>query len=269
MKRTLVSLLICLMLSFGVSMVATAQEAPVLNRIIESGELRVGMSGTQPPFAMKTKTGELIGYEVDLATMLAAAIGVELKIVEIEFSELLPALKEGDVDVVMSGMTMTSERNLQAAFIGPYILSGKSILTTAATLNAMGGNVDFNKANLTLATLGNSTSQDFVETMMPLANLMIVRDYDEAVQAVLDGKANAMVADFPICALSQMRNPNAGLATLSEPMTLEPIGMALPPGDSLLLNMVENFLVRLTGMGVLESQEAKWFDDGSWLSQLP
>jgi polar amino acid transport system substrate-binding protein len=196
-------------------------------------------------------------------------MGVELKIVEIEFSQLLPALKIGDVDIVMSGMTMTAERNLEAAFIGPYIISGKSMLTTAATLNAMGENVDFNKSNLTLATLGNSTSQKFVEAVMPMATLMIVRDYDEAVQAVLDGKANAMVADFPICALSQMRNPNSGLATLAEPLTLEPIGMALPPGDSLLLNMVENFLSTLTGMGVLETLETRWFDDGSWLSQLP
>lgn len=269
MKRTLVSLVVCMILALGIPMSAAAQESPVLDRIIESGELRVGMSGTQPPFAMKAKTGDLIGYEVELAEMLAIAMGVELVIVEIEFSELLPALKDGDVDVVMSGMTITTERNLQAAFIGPYIVSGKSMLTTAATLNGMGGNVDFNKSNLTLATLGNSTSQDFVEAMMPLAKLMIVRDYDEAVQAVLDGTANAMVADFPICALSQMRNPNMGLATLSEPLTMEPIGMALPPGDSLLLNVVENLLVRLTGMGVLASLETKWFDDGSWLSQLP
>jgi polar amino acid transport system substrate-binding protein len=78
-----------------------------------------------------------------------------------------------------------------------------------------------------------------------------------------------MVADFPICALSQMRHPDAGLATLTQPLTIEPIGMALPAGDSLLLNMVTNYLSALEAVGVLEALEKKWFEDGSWLIQIP
>jgi len=73
----------------------------------------------------------------------------------------------------------------------------------------------------------------------------------------------------PICALTQMRFPEAGLATLSEPLTIEPIGIALAPGDSLLLNMVTNSFSALEDIGLLDALDKKWFKDGGWLIQLP
>ena len=94
----------------------------VLSAILKKGEIRIGMTGTQPPFTMKSKSGELIGYEVDLAKALAKNMGVKLKLVEMPFSDLLGALKTGKVDAVKSGMTMTPERNLEVLFAGPYIL---------------------------------------------------------------------------------------------------------------------------------------------------
>jgi polar amino acid transport system substrate-binding protein len=81
--------------------------------------------------------------------------------------------------------------------------------------------------------------------------------------------ADALVADFPICALSLRRYPNAGPATLREPLTIELIGIALAPGDSLLVNMVTNSFSALDGIGLLDALEKKWFKDGGWLIQLP
>ena len=52
-------------------------------------------------------------------------------------------------------------------------------------------------------------------------------------------------------------------------MTIEPIGIALAPGDSLLVNMVTNYLGALEGIGLLDALEKKWFEDGGWLIQLP
>ena len=52
-------------------------------------------------------------------------------------------------------------------------------------------------------------------------------------------------------------------------MTIEPIGIALAPGDSLLVNMVTNYLSALDGIGLLDALEKKWFQNGSWLIQLP
>ena len=74
---------------------------------------------------------------------------------------------------------------------------------------------------------------------------------------------------LPICALSVLRFPEDGFATLTQPLTIEPMGVAMPPNDPLFLNMMENYLGALEGIGILELLEEKWFQDGSWLIQMP
>jgi len=270
MKRVFFCLAIALVaLLGGPADIHAADNAPVLSRIVSSGTFRVGMSGTQPPFTVVSKSGDLIGYEVDLAKILAEAMGVKVEFVQKPFGQLLPALEKGEIDAIMSGMTMTPKRNLKAAFVGPYIVSGKSILTKSSTLAALKDAEDIDKSSIKIAALKGSTSETFVKEVLENTTYIPVDDYDAGVQMVIDGKADALVADYPICALSQMRFPDAGLATLSEPMTIEPIGVALPPGDSLLINMVTNYLGALEGLGLLDALEKKWFEDGGWLIQLP
>ena len=78
-----------------------------LDRIVERGEIRIGMTGNQPPLSMKSKSGTLIGFEVDLANLLGQAMEVEPKLVTKPFPELIPALLAGEIDVIISGMTIT------------------------------------------------------------------------------------------------------------------------------------------------------------------
>ena len=91
-----------------------------LPAILERGELRVGISGDLPPLNMKNKAGDIIGLEVDIVSALAHAMGLEVVLVETPFPKLIDTLLAGDVDVVISGMTMTPERNAYMAFVGPY-----------------------------------------------------------------------------------------------------------------------------------------------------
>lgn len=269
MKRITILSVIILALVIGTPLAAIAGDAPVATRIIESGKLKVGMTGSQPPYTFVSKSGEVIGYEVDIANLLADAMKVDLVIVQKPFADLLPALKKGEVDVVMSGMTMTPRRNLQAAFVGPYQVSGKSILTKSKTIAAIAEAEELDQSKTRIVALKDSTSQDFVKEVWPDAQFTAVDDYDAGVAMVIEGKADAMIADYPICALSILRNPDADLVTLDRPLTLEPIGIAIPPGDTVFLNMVENSLGALELIGVLEILEEQWFERGDWLVALP
>ena len=273
MLRPILGLLASLALVLGAGNVSwaagDAAASPVLSRIVKSGELRVGMSGNQPPLNAKSRSGEIIGLEVDLAMLLADSMGVNARLVTKPFSELLGALKGGEVDLVMSGMTITPERNLEAAFVGPYFVSGKSILTKSAKLAAIGEASSIDDSSVSLAALEASTSQRFVERVVPKAKLVTVENYDEGVKLVLGDKVDALVADYPICVLSVLRHPDHGLATLVTPLTIEPIGIALPANDALLVNLVQNYLNALQGTGALEALRARWFEDASWLDQLP
>lgn len=243
--------------------------SPVIDRILQRGELVVGTAGSMPPLNMTTKEGEIIGLEPDLSKYLSDAMGVELRLVPMPFSELLPALDAGKVDMVLSQMTILARRNLKVAFVGPYFISGKSFLTKKRTLMSVKDPSEVNSPTTTLVALKGSTGQMFVEELIPKAKLVTTKDYDEAVNMVVQGKVHALVADYPICVLSVFRYPDKELFALLPPLTYEPIGIAMPANDPLLVNLVENLLNTLEGGGGLENLRERWFENGSWLKELP
>ncbi len=246
----------------------TAQ-APVLDRVIKSGTLRVGMSANQPPLNVKSKTGQMIGLEVDLARGLAYALGFELEIVQKPFGQLLGALKQGKVDMVMSGVDITAERSRDFLFVGPYMLSGKSLVTTSKALAGAETVEDINTRDVIFVALKNSTSEAFVKKHMPKAKIIRVDDYETGVQMVMDRKASAMVADVEACALAVLRNPDAGLITLEEPLSVEPTGIAVSARDVRFYNLIDNYIDAIEATGILSALRQKWFEDPSWLEELP
>jgi polar amino acid transport system substrate-binding protein len=246
-----------------------ASASPVIDQIVQRGELIVGTAGNMPPLNMTTKEGEIIGMEADLARYMADAMGVMLRFEPMPFAELLPALEAGKVDMVMSGMTIIPERNLKVAFVGPYFISGKAFLTKAKTISSVKHASDINSPDFTLVALQGSTSQLFVEEAMPRAYFVAIKDYDEGVDLVIQGKADALVADYPICLVSLLRHPEEDLVSVITPLTYEPIGIAIPANDPLLINWLENILTMLKGSGKLEDLEDHWFEEPSWLNKLP
>ena len=248
---------------------ASASASPVIDRILQRGELVVGMAGNMPPLNMTTKEGELIGYEVDLAKNMASAMGVRAKMEVMPFAKLLPALQSGKIDLILSNMTITPERNLKVAFVGPYFTSGKAFLTKIKTIAMAGEAADIDAKNTKLVALKGSTSQAFVEKAIPDATLVTANDYDEAVKMVLEDKVHAMVADYPICVVSVFRYPDRGLFSVVTTLTFEPIGVGVPAGDPLLVNWVENFMGIAEKVGLFEALKEKWLLKADWLNRLP
>ncbi len=240
-----------------------------LAQILDRGELRVAVSADLPPLNMKNKAGEFIGLEIDIVSALAHAMGLEVSFVETPFPQLLQTLLDGKVDMVISGMTMTPQRNAHVAFVGPYFISGTSVLTRDEEIASTQEPTDLNVAGRKFAALAGSTSASFVEEVLPETELVETENYEDAVQMVIQGKVDGLVADFQICVLSTWRYPEARLMAIRTPFTVEPLGIALPPDAPLLMNLVENYLRTLKDTGLLAQLKAKWLSDGAWLSELP
>jgi len=248
---------------------APAPASTALSRIQSKGELVVGTAASMPPLNMTTKAGQIVGFEPDLAKAMAEAMNVKLRLVPIPFADLLPALQSGQVDVILSGMTMTPRRNMTVAFVGPYYVSGKSFLTKSATLASAKGSADLNQASVRLAALGASTSEDFIKENLPKATLVPVKNYDEGITMLSSDKVDAMVADLPACVYTVLRYPDRGLVALVTPLTYEPIGMALPGSDPLFVNWAQNWLRQTEVTGSLAQMKDRWFSNADWLKQLP
>ncbi len=239
-----------------------------LDRVIEAKTLVVGMSGDQPPMNALNRQGKFMGFDVDLATALANAMRVDLKIEQYAFGDLLPALAEGKVDMIISGMSITPERSTNASFIGPYMLGGKSILTTRDAI-AQFQTGDLSKSDVKLTALRGSTSATFVLEYAPNATLVEVDAYGDAVSMVSAGEAAGMVADEVTCKLAIMRNPDAGLVTLDKPLTVEPFGIAVAAEDGEFLNLIQNYVRAYEGTGLLTGLRKKWLENSSWIAALP
>ena len=247
---------------------SSTSASPVLDRIQKRGELVVGTMGNMPPLNMTAKDGEIFGLEPDLARMMANAMDVRVRFVTRPFAELLPALQAGQVDMVMSGMTITPQRNMKVAFVGPYFISGKAFLTKIKTIALAKEAEEVNSPNTKIVALKGSTSQAFAEAVLDKTTLVTTANYDEAVDMVLKDKVQAMIADYPICVVSVFRYPEAGLLSVVTPLTYEPIGIAIPANDPLLMNWTRNTLNSLEASGNLDELRLKWFARGSWLDKL-
>lgn len=240
-----------------------------LLRILESGQLRVGMTGTQPPLNMRNKNGELIGLDVELARALADAMNLELILVETLFVDLLSDLEAGEIDLVISSLTITPARNARVAFAGPYLISGSSLLTRKDLALELTNLSALNSADRTWAALEGSTGEALILEAFPLAKFVSIEDQEMAVVQIGRGELDGLIADLPFVSFEIARNPELGLATLPSPFTTEPLGIALPPNSPLFANLVQNYLNTLDYTGQLIQMKARWLNAGEWLSELP
>lgn len=266
MKKKLVLFITILLLAICIGTNAIAGE--ILDRVIASGELKVGMTKESPPLHAMAKDGAMMGFEVDIAQALAVTMGVKEKIITMDFAELVPALESGKIDAIISGMTMTAERNLKIAFVGPYHVTGKTILAKHDTVFKLNQEEKAANIKIKLAVLKGGTSEEIAKGAFSKAEILVANSQEDALQMLLDGKADAMMTDRPYCVFAAFRHKDKDLE-VSNTLTFEPLGIGLPDGDPLFVNLVENFLMTLDGNGLLKQRTKFWFADSSWMENLP
>ncbi|MDX1708749.1 MAG: transporter substrate-binding domain-containing protein [Desulfobacterales bacterium] len=247
--------------------VTSAPAGKVMDRILKKGELVVGTTGSQPPLNATTKDGQIIGLDADIANRIAAAMDVKVRFKTMPFSELLPALYDDKVDIILSSMTMTPKRNLKVAFIGPYYISGKGMLTKSKNIASLQAADGLNDSRFKVVTLKASTSEAFVKVTAPDAKLVHAKSYDEALELLFDDKIDVLVADYPFCAFTAFRYEDRGLVAGQARLTFEPLGIAVKE-DALLINWLTNFMKMLDGSGELQMLNKRWFKNSDWIKDL-
>lgn len=258
----IIPVVLALLLVSGCNTMQTRSgDTSTLARIQQRGELVLGTSGDMEPMSYARADGKVVGLDVDIARFMAQAMGVTLTTKTLPFTELLPALQRGEVDVVISNLTITPKRNMSVAFVGPYMTSGKCILTEQEALARAQRAEDLNTPETRIAVRKGSTSEDFVKTLLPQATVLTADNRDAAVELVSSGQAGGMLTDYPICMSTLKNNPDAGFVSLFSLLSYEPIGIALPGNDPLLVNWTENFLVRMEALGALDEIGQRWFGE--------
>ena len=192
----LIPVVLTLLLIGGCNTMQTrSSDGSALARIEQRGELVLGTSGDMEPMSFTHADGKVVGLDVDIGRFMAQAMGVKLTTRTLPFTELLPALQRGEVDVVISNLTITPKRNMSVAFVGPYMTSGKCILTKQESLARAQQAEDLNTPDTRIAVMKGSTSEDFVRTLLPQATVMLTDNREAAVDLVKSRHRRQGVAD--------------------------------------------------------------------------
>jgi polar amino acid transport system substrate-binding protein len=238
-----------------------------LEQALRRGVLRVGMS-TFVPWAMKDKTGKLIGFEIDVATRLAKDMGVKVEFVPTKWAGIIPALLTGKFDVIIGGMGILPRRNLKVNFSVPYDYTGMSIVANRELAAGFKSLEDFNRPDVVLSVRLGATPVDAAKKHMPKAQLRMFDDESQAVQEVINRKAYAMISSAPLPAFQALKYPEKLFLPLEGTFTKEPIGFAVRKGDFDTLNFFNNWIIFVTSEGWLSERKYYWFETKDWESRI-
>ncbi|MFY9706115.1 MAG: transporter substrate-binding domain-containing protein [Desulfobacterales bacterium] len=238
-----------------------------IENALKRGVLRVGMS-TFVPWAMKDKTGKLIGFEIDVANRLAQDTGVEIEFVPTKWAGIIPALLTGKFDVIIGGMGILPQRNLKVNFTIPYDYSGMSIVANKQLAAGFKRLEEFNRPEVKIAARLGSTAEMAVRKYMPQAKLQLFDDESQVIQELRSGRVHAMVASAPLPTYLALENPEVLFLPLQETFTKEPIGFAVRKGDVDTLNYFNNWIRVVEAEGWLKERKQYWFNTKEWEKQL-
>ncbi len=231
--------------------------------ILKRGVLRIGNS-TFAPWVMKDKTGQLIGFEIDVATRLATDTGVQAQFVPTNWDGIIPALLAGKFDVIIGGMSVTPQRNQSVNFTIPYNYSGMSIVAhkkLAAGFNTL---EDFDRSEVTLAVRLGATPENAAKKFMPKANLRRFDSETKVFQELLNGRVHAAVSSAPTPLEWALKNPEVLFMPFKGTFTKEPNCFAVRKGDIDTLNYFNNWIRFVEAEGWLIERQQFWFETRDW-----
>jgi polar amino acid transport system substrate-binding protein len=239
-----------------------------LEEIITSGELRVGFEAGYLPFEMADKKGRFIGFDIDVAKEMAKAMGVKFVPVNTAWDGIIPALVTKKFDILISGMTITQERNLKINFADPYIIVGQTILLNKRNEGKVTSYKDLNDPKYIIASKLGTTGEQAIKRMIPRATYKSFEVESEAALETMNGKADATVYDLPFCATFMAQQGAGKLIFLDKPFTYEPLAWAIRKGDPDFMNWLNNFLRQVKNDGRYDVIYNKWIRSTDWIKDV-
>ena len=239
-----------------------------LEQILQKGELRVGFEAGYMPFEMTDKKGEFVGFDIDIAKLMAKAMGVKFVPVNTAWDGIIPSLITGKFDIIMSGMTVTQERNLKVNFADPYIVVGQAILLNKKHEGAITSYKDLNDPKYIVTSKLGTTGEQAVKRYIPKCTYKSFETETEAVLEVINGKADAYVYDQPNCVVIMAQQGAGKLVFLDQPFTYEPLAWAITKGDPDFMNWLNNFLRQVKNDGRYDQIYDKWIKSTDWYQNV-
>lgn len=256
-KLTIGAIILVLVLGFGYfahinNMVPLSINAdPQISAIQKRGTLIVATDATYPPLEYRDQNNKIVGFDIKLAEHIAKDLGVILDIRDTPFNLLFESLQKGEVDMVISSVTITAERQKEMSFSSPYLNAGQVIVTRTNS------NI-FSISDLKSGMVGvqkDTTSQKEAEKYS--GQVKTYADYEEAQKDLEKGKLAAIIIDLP-AAVDRIQKSNQTLKVVDQPFTSEFYGVVVAKNNPVLLNHINEVIATIKRSGELAELEKTW-----------
>lgn len=252
-----------LLLSGGISL------ARDFSQIVASGELRIAIAAENLlPWIGRGENGELLGFEVDIGTKLAEDLGVEPKFVQRPFDDLIPSLTADEVDIIVSGLSITAERARRVMFSNPYGQSDLEMVVSLPDMPEGAAEQSYDMKGIRIAVIEHTTSEFEGRERFQEAEVVPFADRNAARDAFLAGEVNAIIATKPYPAFIQLHDPD-NYAIAGDPIASTVEAMAVHPDNYRLLNYANSWIYDAMASGFLEEATHYWFETIDWIDRVP
>lgn len=250
--------------TLGLAAQALTRDLPA---IIASGEIRIGMS-LQTPWVIRDQQGELIGAEPDMAKRLAADLGVKPILTLYTWPQMIAALNRGEIDVIASGMGVTTQRALKVNFSQSYATSGVGLATHIGLTKKFKSAVDLQSPKVKIGAVTGTLAEDVLKRIYPQANLQSYATLEDLRKALLMGDLHGAVAAIPEPLFMALDNPAVIDQPLSKPLLMTSEAFAVRKSDSDLLHFLNAWVVAHQDDGWIPSTRHYWFETLRWRDQV-
>ncbi|QOJ79458.1 transporter substrate-binding domain-containing protein [Infirmifilum lucidum] len=239
---------------------ATTQQASYIDKIKARGKLVVGTSADWPPFEYVDKNGNFAGIDIEIAKRIAKALGVSLEIKDMQFSALIEAVKNGNIDMAIADITPTSEREKVVDFSFPYYFASKGVVVTLK--NAQISKLEDlygKKVGVQLGTIQEDYANQNLKGKAEIKTYDKV--YPDMVMVLQRGDVDAIIIGEKIAAALVTKYPEFKIAFVVGKPTAG-AAVALPKGAGDLKILVDKVIEDLINSGEMDqiflNETLKW-----------
>lgn len=228
-----------------------------LSTINKRGQIIIGVKTDTPPFGFLDKDGKNIGFDIDLAKLIAKRLlGDETKItfVPVDTTNRIMKLSSGEVDMVIATMSITPQRQMILDFSVPYHVAGQALMVKKdSKITSL-----MELQDKTAIIVFGSTVERNLRSNVPNITIIGYKTYPEAFSALKEGKADAMISDDTILFGLEMKDDSVKI--LPKRYSKEPYAVAFRKGEQSekLIEAVNFEITELVNRGVIRQLKAKW-----------
>ena len=259
MRRLQVLGIMGVILGLAVASVTGLGQADRLKAVLDRGVIKVGIMLICPPFGMYDAANQPIGFDVDLARLIAEALNVRLEIVPVLAANRIPYLVTDQVDLVVGTFSRTAERELVVDYSVPYVRTGPALMVKATETEI---NSIADTAGKRIALLKGTTGALWAKKLAPSGTIFIEYDYEpDQLLALMQGKVDGLVQDETIISGWMAQHPGE-FKIVGELFYDDYICIGLKQGLETynLKNWLNWFLYELHRDGVIKNLWDKWFN---------